>query len=56
MKTNINLHIHTEYSDGGKTVAEIVTGLKAAGVEYFSITDHDQIHGNIEAAELAKQL
>ena len=55
MKSNINFHIHTEYSDGGKTVAEIVAGLKAAGVENFSITDHDQVRGNIEAAELAKR-
>jgi len=53
MKSNINLHIHTTYSDGKNTVAEIVDGLKNAGIKYFSITDHDYIYGNIEAAELA---
>jgi len=55
MKSNINLHIHTTYSDGGKTVAEIVDGLKMAGVKYFSITDHDDIRGNAEAVTLAKK-
>jgi predicted metal-dependent phosphoesterase TrpH len=26
MKSNVNLHIHTTHSDGGKTAAEIVEG------------------------------
>lgn len=55
MKSNVNLHIHTAYSDGGKTVAEIVDGLKAAGVKYFSVTDHDTVEGNAKAAVLAKK-
>ncbi|MCL2630783.1 MAG: PHP domain-containing protein [Firmicutes bacterium] len=55
MKSNINLHIHTAYSDGGKTVGEIVDGLKAAGVKYFAVTDHDTVEGNVKAAELAKK-
>jgi len=54
MRTNINLHIHTVHSDGKNTVSEVVTGLIAAGVEFFSITDHDTVCGNTEAAELAK--
>lgn len=55
MKSNVNLHIHTTYSDGGKTAAEVVEGLKAAGVKYFAITDHDTVEGNAEAAALAGQ-
>jgi len=55
MKASINLHIHTIHSDGKKTVAEIIDGLKVAGVEFFSITDHDEVCGNIEAAELARK-
>jgi len=46
MKSNINLHIHTVHSDGDKTVAEVIDGLKAAGIKYFAITDHDTVEGN----------
>jgi len=54
VRSNINLHIHTTHSDGGKTVAEVVERLWQAGIQYFSITDHDEVEGNIEATELAK--
>jgi hypothetical protein len=30
--------------------------LKAAGVRYFAITDHDSVKGNAEAAELAERV
>jgi len=51
----INFHIHTTHSDGGNTPAEIVSMLKDAGVTTFSITDHDTVEGNIEAAALADE-
>ena len=37
----IDLHIHTQYSDGDKTVEEILKMCEKKGVEYISITDHD---------------
>ena len=55
MPSTINLHIHTTHSDGGNTPAEIVAMLKEAGVTTFSITDHDTVEGNVEAAALAKE-
>jgi len=55
MPSTINLHIHTTHSDGGDTVADIVAMLKDAGVTTFSITDHDTVEGNVEAAILAKE-
>lgn len=55
MKSNVNFHIHTVYSDGGRTVGEIVDGLIKNGVVYFAITDHDEIKGNIEARSLAEK-
>jgi len=55
MKSKVNLHIHTKYSDGGKTVSEVVSKLKEAGIEYFAITDHDKVDGNFEAAEYAEK-
>jgi len=55
MKSRINLHIHTNHSDGGKKVSEVVSELKDAGIEYFAITDHDNVNGNFEAAKYAEE-
>jgi predicted metal-dependent phosphoesterase TrpH len=55
MKSKANLHIHTTHSDGGKTVAEVISALKDAGLKYFAITDHDTVEGNFEAAEYAEK-
>lgn len=51
-----DLHIHTIYSDGAYTPAEIVARAAAAGVEFLSMTDHDSMEGMDEkraAAEAA---
>ena len=37
----IDLHIHTLYSDGDKTVEEILKMCEKKHIEYISITDHD---------------
>ena len=37
----IDLHIHTTYSDGDKTVAEILKMCEEKKLEYISLTDHD---------------
>lgn len=37
----IDLHMHTVYSDGDKTVAEILKLCENKKLEYISITDHD---------------
>lgn len=37
----IDLHIHTLYSDGDKTVEEILKMCEEKKLEYISITDHD---------------
>jgi len=55
MKSKVNLHVHTKYSDGKNTVSEVVSILKDAGIEYFSITDHDNIESSFEVAEYAKK-
>ncbi|MCL2861385.1 MAG: PHP domain-containing protein [Firmicutes bacterium] len=51
----INLHNHTVFSDGTKSVKDVVDGLRKAGVSTFSITDHDTVKGNVEAIELAEK-
>ena len=39
----IDLHMHTTVSDGTDTPREILANVKAAGIEMFSVTDHDAI-------------
>ena len=37
----IDLHMHTVYSDGEKTVEEILKQCEEKHLEYISITDHN---------------
>jgi predicted metal-dependent phosphoesterase TrpH len=41
----INLHTHSTYSDGTLTPAELAREAARAGINYFSLTDHDQTGG-----------
>lgn len=46
MKNNeIDLHIHSNYSDGDLEVEQIFEKIKNEDIKYFSITDHDFIKG-----------
>lgn len=40
---NLDLHMHSVISDGSDTPSEILALVKKAGMEIFSITDHDAI-------------
>lgn len=37
----VDMHIHTKYSDGNKTVEEILKMCEKNKLEYISITDHN---------------
>ena len=55
MNNGADLHIHSVFSDGEKTIPQILTSLQDSGVVACSITDHDTILGTLEAlAERAK--
>ncbi len=45
---NVNLHIHSTFSDGQMTSDEIVRQAKDKGYEYISITDHNTLDGYIK--------
>jgi predicted metal-dependent phosphoesterase TrpH len=47
---NIDLHTHSNCSDGSLTPAELVARAAAAGVEVLALTDHDTVAG-IEQAD-----
>ncbi len=49
---NIDLHTHSNCSDGALTPAELVAHAAAAGVQFLALTDHDSIEG-LEAARTA---
>lgn len=46
---SIDLHCHSQYSDGSTTLKDIVKIAEASGVEVLSITDHDTFEGSIKA-------
>lgn len=49
-----DLHIHSIYSDGTMTPEEIIRDARARGVKLISVCDHNEIHGTLEAAALAR--
>jgi predicted metal-dependent phosphoesterase TrpH len=50
----IDLHVHTAYSDGLLTPAEMIIRAKAEGLAAIGIVDHDTIDGIDEAIEEGK--
>lgn len=49
MKIEVDLHLHSNYSDGKYTVAEVIELAIEKGLKIISITDHDTIDGIQEA-------
>jgi len=49
----VDLHIHTDASDGTMTALELVREIKEKSVTLFSVTDHDTIDKVNEVSELA---
>lgn len=52
----VDLHIHTNASDGKYTPAEIVLKAHNSGLEYIAITDHDSTDGIITAREAVRSI
>lgn len=48
-----DLHLHSTYSDGDETVADLVAAVAKVGLAGFSLTDHNGIWGVAEAGRLA---
>ena len=49
----IDLHVHSNHSDGTLSPEQLVTLAKDTGVSAFALTDHDTIRGVTEAKERA---
>lgn len=52
----IDLHVHSDHSDGSFSVESLIKTAKNMGIDLFSITDHDTITSQYEAVELAEKL
>jgi len=51
-----DLHLHSSFSDGADTPAEVVRAAFARGVTLLALTDHDSVGGVPEAAAEAERL
>lgn len=51
MNVKADLHIHTDYSDGSCSPAEMIRRAKQADLTHVAITDHDTIDGLLSARE-----
>ena len=52
----IDLHTHSNVSDGTETPTELVEAAATAGVDVLAITDHDTVGGWAESADAAHRL
>ncbi|MDD2681432.1 MAG: PHP domain-containing protein [Bacilli bacterium] len=50
-----DFHMHSTHSDGKLTVEEVIQEVKNKGLSWFSITDHDNLDGSLNAIELANK-
>ncbi len=51
----VDLHVHSNKSDGTLTPAELVSAAKEAGLSAFALTDHDTVDGIPEAMHWARR-
>lgn len=49
---NIDLHIHSNYSDGSDSIQELLNQIIEAQLSVFALTDHDTAEGCIEMQKL----
>ena len=55
MAAKVDLHIHTTASDGADSPRTLAEKVAAAGLELFSVTDHDTIAGALEMEKIVPQ-
>lgn len=56
MSVVADLHVHSTYSDGALTPAELVSKAALRGLQWLALTDHDTVEGWWEAFQWGQQL
>lgn len=56
MRPKIDLHSHTNYSDGFNSPRELIDKAKSKGIDVLSITDHDNLAAIEEATGYGKEV
>lgn len=56
MRSKVDLHSHTNYSDGFNTPIELIDKAKTKGIDVLSITDHDNLAAIEQATEYGKEV
>ena len=56
MRSKIDLHVHTNYSDGFNSPQELIDKAKNKGIDVLGISDHDNLAGIEEATEYGKKV
>lgn len=54
-QSTIDLHMHSTASDGTDTIPELLQKILAAGIQAFSVTDHDTIAGAMEMQRIVPE-
>ena len=44
----VDLHLHSNYSDGSDSIQELLNTILNAGIKIFALTDHDTVEGCLE--------
>ena len=52
MSSSVDLHIHTNASDGTDTPENLLWNIQKAGIKIFAITDHDTIKGALNMKKI----
>ena len=55
MASRVDLHIHTTASDGADSPRALAEKVAAAGLELFSVTDHDTVAGAMEMEKIVPE-
>lgn len=53
---NVDLHIHSNHSDGSDDIKALAEKIISSGLKIFALTDHDTVAGCSEMAALAKNI
>lgn len=52
MSSTIDLHIHSQASDGADSIPDLLKHIQDSGIQTFAVTDHDTIEGSEQMADI----